>query len=93
LEGKPVSEIKFSHKSKDSSIHCQTLSLPGDFDNDYAILRIKGEFPTSNYKILSFKSVSVIKDSPNILIQTDKSEYRPKQVYGNKKSFHLQKKG
>ena len=66
------------HNAKDSEkLKCFQMQLPADFKKGVAILRINGTF--GNYKILSYKSVRVIKSSTLSLIQTDKYDYRPKQ--------------
>jgi hypothetical protein len=40
---------------------------------------VQADFPSIKYKILSYKSVQALKSKPVVLIQTDKSDYRPKQ--------------
>ncbi len=48
----------------------------------------QADFPSIKYKILSFKSVQALKTKPVVLIQTDKSDYRPKQDVKFRSLFH-----
>ncbi len=48
----------------------------------------QADFPSIKYKIFSFKSVQALKTKPVVLIQTDKSDYRPKQDVKFRSLFH-----
>jgi hypothetical protein len=77
VTGKAALTKKVEVTAGDKEIHCHSMELPEDFDDQYAIVGIKADI--SGYKILSFKSVRVLKSSPLGMIQTDKYDYRPKQ--------------
>ena len=71
---------EFEHTAGDEGINCKEMNLPSDFEADSAVMEAKGSFEGSDYKFLSYKSVRALKVQPQILVQTDKSEYRPKQT-------------
>ncbi len=80
LNGSADVKTTFEHSAGDNGIHCTKMHLPADFEAASAVFEVKGSFPESDYSILSYKSVRALTVDPMILVQTDKSEYRPKQV-------------
>jgi len=77
VEGVAAVENKVTVNPGDEDLHCHPLALPDDFNDRYAIVGIKGQI--GDYKILSYKSVRVLKSTSLNLIQTDKYDYRPAQ--------------
>eukprot|EP00095_Tigriopus_kingsejongensis_P009746 maker-scaffold1177_size57108-snap-gene-0.11 protein:Tk09746 transcript:maker-scaffold1177_size57108-snap-gene-0.11-mRNA-1 annotation:"alpha-2-macroglobiln splicing variant 1 precursor" len=78
LEGVPHSMGEFKPEAGSSAIQCLKLGLPSSFIKGSAIMKVSGEFE-DGYKILSYKSVRALNLDPMFLVQTDKSDYRPKQ--------------
>lgn len=79
IEGEPTSKGEFQHNAEENHVvQCLKLSLPSDFVKGSAILKINGSFD-DDYKFVSYKSVRALHLEPMFLVQTDKSDYRPKQ--------------
>ncbi|CAB4058103.1 unnamed protein product [Lepeophtheirus salmonis] len=73
-------EIEYVPEVNGDKLQCFNMKLPTSFKENHAILQIKGTFDDSDYRILSYKAIQVLKVSVQTLIQTDKHEYRPKQL-------------
>ena len=77
VSGSPVNSTTVQVNPGNEDLQCHGLTLPLDFDGRYAIVGIKGQI--GDYKILSYKSIRVLKSTALNLIQTDKYDYRPGQ--------------
>ena len=72
-----TNKIEVDVVASDEEVHCHQLSVPDDYDEGFAIVGISADI--NGFKILSFKSVRVLKSQRVHLIQTDKFDYRPGQ--------------
>ncbi len=78
LDGNASATEVFEHSAGDESVVCQPVRLPSDFSPGSAIVKVSATIG-QDYRILSYKSVRVVGQEPMLLVQTDKSDYRPKQ--------------
>jgi hypothetical protein len=80
LNGSADVSSTFQHVTGDNKIHCSPMTLPRGFEAGSAVVEVRGNFQDTDYSILSYKSIRALTVEPMILLQTDKSEYRPKQT-------------